>query len=136
VTARVWERDLVIVACAVSAGIHGALVHEHFAEGAGAGTGFLVSTILLAVYGVALTDSDDAVLLASTALMFTGLIAAYVLAVTTGVPVLHPEVEAVDGLALFTKAIELVGLAASLQLLAAGRAPRRRPILRTERTLT
>jgi hypothetical protein len=40
-----------------------------------------------------------------------------VLAVTTGVPVLHPEPEPVDGLALFTKAVEATGLAAALNLL-------------------
>ena len=43
------------------------------------------------------------------------------LATTTGVPVLHPEPEPVDGLALATKAIEAVGLVTALSLL------RRRP---------
>jgi len=132
---RVWERDLVIVACAISAGIHGALVKEHFDEGFGAGMGFLVSTVLLAVYAVALTGAAEDVIVASTALLMAGLLAAYAFAVTTGVPVLHPEVESVDGLALFTKAVELCALAASLHLLAAGRVPRRL-ILETERTLT
>ena len=134
-TTHVWERDLVIVACAISAGIHGALVKEHFDEGFGAGMGFLVSTVLLAVYAVALTGAAEDVIVASTALLMAGLLAAYAFAVTTGVPVLHPEVESVDGLALFTKAVELCALAASLHLLAAGRVPRRL-ILETERTLT
>ena len=49
------ERDLVIVVCAISAGIHGALAPEHFGEGAGAGLGFLVSVLLLAGLAVALT---------------------------------------------------------------------------------
>jgi hypothetical protein len=135
-TTRVWERDLVIVACAISAGIHGALVKEHFADGLGAGMGFLVSTVLLAVYAVALTGAVEPLVLASTALLLAGLLAAYAFAVTTGVPVLHPDVEPVDALALFTKAVELGGLAASLHLLAAGRAPRRHLILQTERSLT
>jgi hypothetical protein len=134
-TTHVWERDLVIVACAISAGIHGALVKEHFDEGFGAGMGFLVSTVLLAVYAVALTGAAEHVVLASTALLMAGLLAAYAFAVTTGVPVLHPDVESVDGLALFTKAVELCALAASLHLLAASRVPRRL-ILETERTLT
>jgi hypothetical protein len=34
------ERDLVIVACAISAGIHAALVPDHLNESAGAGIGF------------------------------------------------------------------------------------------------
>jgi hypothetical protein len=44
------------------------------------------------------------------------LIASYALVVRTGVPVLHPDVEAVDGLALFTKAIEGVGLVTGARL--------------------
>jgi len=51
------------------------------------------------------------------ALVFAGLIVSYGLAITTGVPVLHPDVEPVDGLALFTKAVEIAGLLASLSLL-------------------
>jgi hypothetical protein len=105
------RRDVVILACAISAGIHGALTPEHFAEGAPAGLGFAVSTAALALVAVALTfrpESDAA--LAAAGLLFAGLIAAYAAAVTTGVPLLHPEREAVDGLALFTKAIEAAGL--------------------------
>jgi hypothetical protein len=41
------ERDTVIVACAVSAGIHAALTPEHFDEGFGAGAGFLAAAVLL-----------------------------------------------------------------------------------------
>ena len=59
-TAAVLERDVVILACAVSAGIHGALVPEHFDEGTGAGVGFVVSTVLLAALAVALTRRPNA----------------------------------------------------------------------------
>jgi hypothetical protein len=45
------------------------------------------------------------------------LLVSYALAVTTGLPVLHPETEPVDGLALATKAFELVGLLAAVSLL-------------------
>ena len=106
--------DVVIVACAISAGIHGALAPEHFEEGTGAGLGFVVATVLLAGLAVALTarpESRPALL--GAALVFAGLISSYVLAVTTGLPVLHPDVEPVDGLALATKAIEAVGLVAA-----------------------
>ena len=54
--------------------------------------------------------------LAAAALVFAGLLGSYVLATTTGVPVLHPEPEPVDGLALATKAIETVGLVTALSL--------------------
>jgi len=48
------ERDVVIVACAVSAGIHAALTPEHFDEGFGAGAGFLAATVLLGGLALAL----------------------------------------------------------------------------------
>jgi hypothetical protein len=110
VTFAELKTDIVVLSCAVSAGIHGALVHEHFAEGAGAGLGFLVATVLLAALAVALTYNPTQAALAGAVLVFAGLIASYFLAVTTGVPVLHPDVEPVDGLALFTKAVEIAGL--------------------------
>lgn len=103
--------DVLILVCAVSAGIHGALVPEHFEEGAGAGVGFVVATVLLAALAVALTRAPTQLALAATAAVLAGLIASYALVITTGFPVLHPEAEAVDGLALFTKAIEGLGLA-------------------------
>jgi hypothetical protein len=109
--------DLVIVACAISAGIHGALVSDHFEEGTGAGVGFLVATVLLAVLAVALTRKPTQLALLGTAAVFTSLIASYALVVTTGVPVLHPETEVVDGLALFTKSIEAAGLVLAASLL-------------------
>ena len=47
---------------------------------------------------------------------------AYALAVTTGLPLLHPEPEPVDGLAVVTKAIEAVGLVTAWSLLRGERA--------------
>jgi hypothetical protein len=70
---RLVRRDVVILACAISAGIHGALAPAHFAENTRGGIGFVAATALL-------------------------------------VPVLHPEPEPVDALALATKAVEAVGL--------------------------
>ena len=107
------NRDLVILACAISAGIHGALVPGHLEEGLGPGIGFAVATALLATLAVALTlrpASERAV--AGAAIVLAGLLASYALATTTGLPVLHPEPEPVDGLGLATKAIEAVGLLA------------------------
>ena len=63
------------------------------------------------------------------AALLAGLIVAYGFAVTTGVPVLHPEVEPADRLGLVTKAVELVGLVAALYLAA----PPARPALRLAR---
>jgi hypothetical protein len=108
--------DIVILACAVSAGIHGALVEDHFREGIGAGLGFVGATVLLAAAALALTRKPSQVVLVATAVLFIGLIAGYGFAISTGVPVLHPDVEAVDGLALFTKAVEGVGVVAAASL--------------------
>jgi len=114
---RDLERDVLIVTCAISAGIHGALVPEHLAEGAGPGGGFLASTVVLTVLAVALSLGAGERAALGGAAVLTGLIVAYGLAVSTGVPLLHPEVEPVDGLGLFTKAVEALGLAAALTLL-------------------
>jgi hypothetical protein len=112
------KRDLVILACAISAGIHGALVPEHFAEGAGPGIGFVLATALLAAVAIGITmrPSSD-LIVAGAAFVFAGLLASYLLATTTGLPVFHPEPEPVDSFALATKAIEAVGLLAAASLL-------------------
>jgi hypothetical protein len=116
------RRDIVILACAISAGIHGALVPDHFDEGTGAGLGFAAATVLLAAVAVALTlRPASALALAGAAAVFAGLLVSYVLATTTGLPLLHPDPEPVNGLALATKAIEAIGLLAVLHLLGRGR---------------
>jgi hypothetical protein len=117
VTPAELRTDVVILGCAISAGIHGALTPDHFEEGTGAGLGFVLATVLLAVLAVTLTRKPTQLAFGTTAAVFAGLIASYALATTTGFPVLHPEREAVDGLALFTKAVEAVGLVLAASLL-------------------
>ncbi len=110
--------DVVILSCAASAGIHGALTPEHFDEGTGAGAGFLAATVLLAVLAAAMLlrpESRTAVALAGAVL--GGLILAYGLVIVNGVPVLHPDQEPVDGLAVATKLIEAAGLLAAASVL-------------------
>jgi hypothetical protein len=116
------RRDIVILACAISAGIHGALVPDHFDEGTGAGLGFATATVLLGVLVVALTlRPASALALTGAAAVLVGLLASYLLAVTTGLPLLHPEPEPADGLALATKLVEAGGLLAAVNLLWHGR---------------
>ena len=110
--------DIVILACAISAGIHGALAPEHFGEAIGAGAGFVAATVLLVVLVVALPGRPTRrVAAAAAAAVLAGLIASYSLAVATGLPLLHPEPEGIDRLALFTKAVEAGGLTAASSLL-------------------
>jgi hypothetical protein len=122
VTVEEVERDLLIVVCAISAGIHGALVREHFAEGTGAGVGFLAATGMLSFLVVALTrGASSRKVVGGTGAVLAGLIASYALATTTGLPSLHPKPEPVGGLALATKAIEAAGFLAALHLIRRGR---------------
>lgn len=112
------EGDVVILACAISAGIHGALVPDHFADGMGVGVGFDAATLVLAFLATAITRYPTSILaLTGAAAAFVGLIGSYALATTTGLPVLHPDPERLDGLALATKAIEAVGLLSASSLL-------------------
>jgi hypothetical protein len=118
VTVAELKSDVVILACALSAGIHGALVPGHFDESAAAGIGFVAATLTLVGLVVWLTLRPASRLgLAAAAVVLLGLLGSYGLAVTTGLPLLHPAPEPVDGLAVATKAIELVGIAASASLL-------------------
>jgi hypothetical protein len=118
VTLAELKADVVILACAISAGIHGALAPDHFSEGAGAGLGFVASATALASVAVWLTARPASRLaLAAAAAAFVGLLASYALAVTSGLPLLHPEPEPIDALALATKAIEALGLAGASSVL-------------------
>jgi hypothetical protein len=116
-----FERDIVIVVCAISAGIHAALVPDHLAEGLGVGLGFLAAAVLLAGLAAALSRRPSRAALAGAAAVLAGLIVSYALATTSGLPPLHPEREPVDGLALFTKAIEALGLLAAAHIVWHGR---------------
>ena len=112
------RRDVVILACAISAGIHGALIPGHFDEGTGAGLGFTAATVLLAALVVALTRRPPTAFApAIAAAAFAGLLASYALATTIGLPLLHTESEPVDGLGLATKAVEGLGLLAATTVL-------------------
>lgn len=116
---RSWMRDLVVVACAISAGIHAALTPEHLAEGTAPGLAFAASAVALAGLCVALTVHPGVVPLVAASVLLAGLVAAYGLAVTSGLPVLHKE--PAEALAVVTKAVELLGLAAALHLVLRGR---------------
>jgi hypothetical protein len=118
VTLAELKSDVVILACAISAGIHAALVPGHFGEGTGAGLGFVAATVALGGLVVWLTwEPANPLALGAAVVTVAGLLASYALATTTGLPLLHPDPEPVDGLGLATKAIEALGLLAGSSLL-------------------
>ncbi len=121
------ERDIAIVACAVSAGVHAALAPEHLEDGVLAGAGFAGSALALTVVAVALTRGSGRIAVAAAATMLGGLLASYAVVATTGLPLVHPEPEPVEPIAVFTKAVEALGLAACALLLRRAR-PVARPI--------
>ena len=90
----------------------------HFEEGDAAGLGFAAAAVALGGLVTWLTwRPASRPALAIAAATFVGLLGSYAFAITTGLPVLHPDPEPVDGLALATKAIEAVGLLAATSLL-------------------
>ena len=123
ITLAAAERDAVIVACAISAGVHAALAPEHFGESTALGAGFLTSAAGLAVIAIALTRRPSPLALGLGTFLFAGLLLSYGLAITAGLPLLHPEPEPVEGSALGTTVVEATGLVAALDLLRRGRAP-------------
>jgi hypothetical protein len=109
--------DVVIAACAISAGAHAALVRSHMQHEPKLGLAFVLATVLLLAVGAAVALSARAPRATrAAALLFAGLIALYVVATTVGIPLLSPEPEPVDGVALTTKAVESAGLVFALKL--------------------
>jgi hypothetical protein len=119
VTAR---RDGLIVCCAISAGVHAALVPEHLRESAVTGAGFIVATAALAVVIVGLTARPESRAVTSFGvIVLLALLMSYGVAASSGIPVLHPEVDPVDRVAALSKGAELLGLGFALRHQTAGR---------------
>ena len=109
------KSEIVVLACAISAGVHGGLAPEHFSHSVATGVGFVAATVALVPITLLLArDPTSRPGLIAAALVLAGLLIAYVFAVTTGVPVLQPEPEPVEFVAVVTKVVELVGLVAAL----------------------
>jgi hypothetical protein len=108
VTAR---RDGLIVCCAISAGVHAALVPEHMRESVVTGAGFVGATVLLVALTIGLTARPDSRAVTSFAtFVLLGLLVSYAVASATGIPILHPDGDPIDTVGVLTKAVELLGL--------------------------
>jgi hypothetical protein len=112
---------LVASALAVSAGVHAGLVPEHLREAPQIGVSFALATaLLLAVAAAVAIRPDDRRAFRAAQGLIAGLLVAYLASRTVGIPVLHAEVEHVDALGVFTKAVEVLALLCALRL---GRTP-------------
>jgi hypothetical protein len=114
---RPFALDVVVGAAALSAGAHAALVPEHLREAPQLGIAFIVSAVLLLVAARVATLTDSSRAMVATALLFAGLIAAYMASRTTGIPWLQPDAEPADAVGLATKVVEALGFFFALNLI-------------------
>jgi len=104
-----------VLAALVSAYVHLALTPEHMKEMPALGIAFIVSVVLSLAVGFSVVLKPDAKWPAqAAALLFSGLVFAYVASRTTGLPLLEPVPEPLDLVGVLTVAAELAGLAAAL----------------------
>jgi hypothetical protein len=109
--------EVVIAACAASAGAHAGLVPEHLREAPRLGIAFILASALLLAMVAALTLwPEDRRIARLAALLLTGLIASWGASRVTGIPLLQPQPEPVDLVGLVTKLVEVLGLAFALWL--------------------
>ena len=116
--AELAARNVVVACCAASAGVHAALVPEHFDESALLGGGFAVAAVLLFASTLAFSGQGPASPLAApaTALLLVALTIAYALSRTVGLSLIGAEVEAVDGVGVATQFVQTAALAAAIAL--------------------
>jgi hypothetical protein len=121
---------LMVFVCAAGAGIHAGLVPEHLREEPRLGVAFVITTVALLLTGAAIVLRPmNRRLVWFAALMLGGLIVGYLASRTTGIPLLAPDLETVDGVGIAAVSIELLGLCCALWLAQnVGRHPRR-PLL-------
>jgi hypothetical protein len=110
-------RNLVIVACAASAGVHAGLVLAHLGEDPKLGVAFALAAVLLLAVTVALVRTN---LPRRPAALAGGLLAALIVAYaasrTVGLPLAREHTEPLDALGLVTQAVDAMGLIAALRL--------------------
>lgn len=117
VSSRRRGATVLVFTCAASAGAHGGLVPAHLNGEPRLGAAFLIAVVLLvaAATSVAARPGDRRITSAA-GLILAGLILAYVVSRTTGIPVLDPEPEAVDAVGIATSVVEALGVLVALGL--------------------
>ena len=109
---------MLVFTCAASAGAHAGLVPAHLNAEPRLGTAFLIVVVLLvaAAISVAARPGDRRITSAAGVLL-AGLILAYVVSRTIGIPVVDPEPEAVDAVGIATNVVEALGVVVALGLI-------------------
>jgi hypothetical protein len=111
------SRNMLIAACAASAGLHAGLVPEHLGEEPRLGIAFVLATLLLLALTVALTTGIQPRLSSTVAAAtLAALIVSYVLSRTAGLPWLVEDTEPFNVVGLLTQGIQGAGLLAALSL--------------------
>jgi hypothetical protein len=107
---------LLIMACAVSAGVHAVLAPAHLQEGTMLGLGFGAAALALAALAVALDLRPwSRAAMHAAVLVLGGLIVAYLATRTASVPLMGDHREPLDAVGVATKLIEALGLAMAVQ---------------------
>ena len=116
---RSFNTSILAASCAASAGIHAGLVPAHLGESASVGLAFLASALVLIVFALVLSVGSAQLVRrvapVASALM-AGLIAAYAISRSVGLPFGGEGVEEWDVLGLLTQCTQAAGLAAAVAL--------------------
>jgi peptidoglycan/LPS O-acetylase OafA/YrhL len=108
---------VLICTCAASAGAHAGLVPAHLRAEPRLGAAFLTAVVLLMVATASVAARPwDRRITGAAGLLLAGLILAYGVSRTTGIPVLDPEPEAVDAVGIATNLVETLGVLVALGL--------------------
>ncbi len=103
--------DLTALVCALSAGVHGALVGPHLEESGAMAVAFVVATAALGIAAVGEALAPTPGVSVAAAVLLAGTAAMYLLARTTGIPVLTDDPEPFDSLGIAVSVLEVAGAA-------------------------
>jgi hypothetical protein len=110
-------RNIVLIACAASAGVHAGLVPAHLAENPWLGLAFTgAAGLLLALTASLARTGEPRRRAAPAAALLAVLIVAYSFSRTVGLAPLEEHVEPVDAIGLLTQGVQVAGLIAALFL--------------------
>ncbi len=111
-------RYVLSLVCAGTAGVHAALVPEHFAEGAPIGTAFLMSAVASAAIALAVRrPHHDAWAPAAAAALLLGTAVAYALSRSVGIPLLLDGPESLDLVGALTTLAEIAAATCGVLLI-------------------